>query len=168
MKTLILALAVLVGTSGCKAIQSAETKLDSLSDAQLAAYLQEGASFAAQYGLQMAQKKFPSDAARIKTDAGQVDTFIRNVILPALQGQPTGQVVTSLIAQFGTLVQNTTLSQVDLAVSAVALSIPLPKIPTDKLSPRAQAASVGFFTGLSQGIEKNAGITPPAPPPPPK
>jgi hypothetical protein len=170
MKTLILALAILAGTTGCKAIQSAETKLDSLSDAQLAAYLQEGAAFAAQYGLQMAQKKFPKDAARIKADAAQADTFVRQTILQALQGAPTGQVVLSMMGQFGTLVENTTLSQVELAVGAVIVSIPLPKNPADKLSPRAQASAVGFFTGLAMGIEKNAGITPapPVAPAPPK
>ena len=173
MKTSVALFAFLAfGPVGCKAVQAVETKLDSLSDAQLAAYLQEGASFAAQYGIGAAQAKFPNNAARILTDAKNVDTVIRTVVLPALQGAPTGQVVTATIAQVTALMQNTTLEKLDVMVNAVVPSLPLPTNPADKLSPRAQAAAIGFFTGVAEGIEKKAGLTPPpvptpAPLPPP-
>jgi len=156
-------LGIVLSTSGCKAITALETKLDSLSDAQLAAYLQEGALYAAKYGITAAQAKYPKDAARIKGDATQIDGFLRNTVIPALSGAPTSAVLSGLIQQVSTLVQNTTLSEYEIVVQGVIISLPLPANPADKLSSRAAGAAVGFFTGLAQGIEQAEGLPSPAP-----
>lgn len=170
MKALIFAVAIAAGMTGCKAIAAAEHKLDNLSDDQLAGYLELGAQATAKYGIQMASKKFPNEAPRIKTDAIALDNLIRQVVLPAFSGAPTAQVLTQMVQQISAKVRNTTLDAYELPIQAILLDVPLPPLPTDKLSPRTVKGIVGFFSGVAEGIESAENLPGPTPapvPPPP-
>lgn len=165
MKILVALLAfVSLSSVGCTAIKH---KLDSVSDDQLASYLEEGAQFATKKGIAMATKKWPDKVAAIKTDAIAIDNAIRQVVIPAFSGEPTAQVLTQILAQINAKVKNTTLDAYELIFEGVLLQVPLPPNPTDKLSLRTTKAIVGFFTGAAEGIEQAEGLPGPAPAPVP-
>jgi len=176
MKLLTLALAIAFSATGCSAIKSAEHKLDSLSDDQLASYLEDGSKAAAKYGIQAANRKFPGKAAQIKADFQTIDDVIHNIVLPALAGAPSAQVLGQVVKAVTDKVKNTTLDNYEVYVQTILLSVPLPANPTDKLSPRSVKAIQAFFLGIVEGGEEAEGITPapapapvpaPAPTPPP-
>jgi hypothetical protein len=166
MKLLMLALAIAFSATGCSAIKSAEHKLDSLSDDQLASYLEEGSQAAVKYAIQAANKKFPTRVAQIKADFQVIDDSIRKIVLPALAGAPTAQVLGQLVQTVTDKLKNSTLDNYEVYVQTVLLSVPLPQNPSDKLSARSVKGISAFFTGIVEGGEQAEGITPPPAPAP--
>jgi hypothetical protein len=166
MKAFTLVLAIALSATGCSAIKSAEHKLDSLSDDQLAQYLEEGSKAAAKYGIQAANRKFPGRAAQIKADFQVVDDAIRKVVLPALAGAPTAQVLGQVVQTVTDKLKNTTLDNYEVYVQTILLSVPLPANPADKLSARSVKGIQAFFMGIVEGGEEAEGIAPPPTPAP--
>jgi len=168
MKLLTLVLAIAISATGCSVIKDARHKLDSLSDDQLAAYLEEGSKAAAKYAIQAANKKFPDRVAQVKKDFQVFDDAVHTIVLPALAGAPTAQVLSQLVQNITAKVKNTTIDNYEVYIQTILLSVPLPANPTDQLSPRTVKAVSAFFLGLVEGGEEAEGIvSPPVPAPAP-
>lgn len=167
MKAFTLVLAIALSATGCSVIKDARHKLDSLSDDQLASYLEEGSKAAAKYAIQAANKKYPTRVAQIKTDFQVFDDAVHTIVLPAFAGAPTAQVLSQVVQNITAKLKNTTLDSYEVYVQTILLSVPLPPNPTDKLSPRAVKGINAFFTGLVEGGEEAEGIVSPPPAPAP-
>lgn len=170
MKTLLaLLLAVLsLSSIGCTAVKH---KLDSLSDDELAMYVEEGAQVTAKYGLSLAAKKWPNEADKIKADAIVIDNALRTIAIPAFSGASTAQVTKAtldqVIRQLGDRIKGTKLEQYEMAFASILYQIPLPATVTEGLSERTLKSLAAFFTGIAEGIEKAEGLPGPVPTPVP-
>lgn len=169
MKLAILAiLPMAFAAIGCRTINHA---LDSLSDAELAAYLEDGAKIGTSRGIGYALKKYPDKKDQITKDGKIADDTIRNVIVPVFSGAKSADVTRAALDQMIMLLASKlSTSQIDLLVviaGTVATQVPMPANPADKLSPRTKLGIAAFFTGMAEGIESALGIPGPTPVPPP-
>jgi hypothetical protein len=153
---------------GCSTVTNA---IDRLSDDELAAYLQTGAKDATKFGIAYAQKKYPDKAPQIKADGKNADVALRGTIIPSFSGASTGDVARAAVDQaIAFLANKLSSAQIDglvLVANTVITLVPMPKNPTDKLSPRLKKAVAAFFTGMAEGDEEALGIPGPAPAPNP-
>lgn len=153
----VLSLALLltvVPSAGCAAIRG---KIDQMSDTELALKVNDGAEAAAHYGMKFLMDKYPDKKAAILKDAMLASTIIKANILPVFAGASSLDVLASAIetamGQFKGKISAEVEAAIRLGFTVVSSQISVPKIPTDKLSPRLKGAILAFFSGTSEGLD---------------
>lgn len=148
-----LAAALVLMIPGCGTIND---KIASIPDDQLAADLQQGASIIVSKGLAFAARQAADKKAEILADAKLAQSILSTDILPALAGADVRTLTTGaaqdLLSRFSGKVSPTIVTAIQLAISAVALQVPFPANPVDKLPERTAKALKGVFTGIDAGL----------------
>lgn len=167
MKTWLLAILPLCIVS-CSSVTAAVThELDSISDDQLASYLEKAGSSATRVSVKFAINTYPDRTVQIQKDGAVIVRAIREVIVPALTNAPLGTVAKGAIdlavAQLSKQLTGSPLATIASVADTVVELVPLPANPTDKLSARLQKGIASSFLGIAEGLEKALNIPPPAP-----
>lgn len=134
------------------------SSIENLSDEDLARYLEDGARIAIQKGLKLAVDKAPEFAAKIKADALIANKLIKSDILPVFSKASADVLRSALDSALVSLpakIQNPNVqAALTLGLDVLLANVKLPENPAQKLDERTKKALVGFFTGLSAGIDR--------------
>lgn len=149
----VLAAAVVLMIPGCGTVAN---QIAAIPDDQLAADLQQGASIIVSKGLAFAAKQAADKKDAILADAKVAQSVLATDILPALTGADVKTLTTGaaqdLLSRFSGKVSPTIVTAIQLAISAVAMQVPFPANPVDKLPERTAKALKGVFTGIDAGL----------------
>jgi len=169
---LTLLLVFTIPSTGCTYLsRNIGAKIDEMSDEELAIKIHDSTEGAVAAGLKLLAEKMPEKKAAILKDAAVASAIIKTNILPIFSGATSNDLVASAImTALGQLSGKISLEvdgAIRLGYGMLSSKVMIPKIPTDKLSPRVQIALVAFFTGSSEALDDFLAPPPivfPAPP----
>lgn len=162
-----LLLAVLAAsTSGCTYVRG---KVAEMSDEELSLKIHDGAEAAVNYGVKFLVNKYPEKKDAIMKDVLLASTIVKTNVLPVFADASSVEVLSSAIGTaldaFKGKISPELEAAIRLGFAVVSSKIEIPKVPTEKLSPRLRGAVLAFFTGTSEGLDDL--LPPPVPIPPP-
>lgn len=143
------------------------SQIDRIPDDKLAEDLFIGGKKAVEYGLKLALKKVEPDVAKaITQNALLANSIIKAELLPILSGVTSQEVLRAtldlVLRNLWTKLRPEIRDAVQLSLSILIANIELPRNPADRLDERSRKALMGFFSGISQGVD--AVLTPPPAP----
>lgn len=157
----MLALCALAFLGGCSTVAE-------IPDNEFADGIHTASYNSAYYTMKAVLRNNPAKYTQIAADVKLTTDIIRTNVLPVFTGATTGDVLMSAVdtALSQLSVSDTVTDVVKTALVLVRLQIKLPDNPATALSVRTKLALLGFFSGVSEGLDKAVADMAPPPPPP--